>query len=247
MFLFSVFCLACGFAKNGVTLDILNGILGIWSAAAVPPAQGILGTIYEKPSRRKNKVFGCFSAGNPLGFVFGTIMSGVFTKVFNWKAGFWFLAVVYLVVTLVAIFTVPRDTTVKQRLNEESLKRLDLPGTALTILGIGMFCAALSLGGDAEDGWRTPYVLVLLVLGVLLMAAFVVWEIRYPYAMIDMRIWKDRDFSLVSIYYPRLLVNRNLLICRPVAPNSLLRIHWVPGIVFLAVSLLPDCPRVVFA
>lgn len=43
--------------------------------------------------------------------------------------------------------------------------------------------------------------LVLLLLGLILMSAFVVWEIKYPYAMIDMAVWKDRDFSLVSISF----------------------------------------------
>ncbi|KAF1961337.1 hypothetical protein CC80DRAFT_488635 [Byssothecium circinans] len=199
MVLFSVFCLGAGFSKNGLTLDIMNGILGIFSASAVPPAQGMLGTIYAKPSKRKNRVFGCFSAGNPLGFVFGTIFSGLATQIFNWRASYWLLAIVYLVVSVVAVFTVPTDRTDKIRLDEESVKRLDLVGTAMTILGIGMFCAALSLGGDAPNGWKTPYVLVLLILGILLIAAFVVWEIKYPYAMIDMNIWKDRDFSLLLV------------------------------------------------
>lgn len=143
MFLFAVFSLGAGFSKNGITLDILCGVLGIFSASAVPPAQGMLGVIYEKPSKRKNRVFGCFSAGNPMGFVFGTILSGLFTQVFSWRAAFYLLAIVYLVTSIVAIFTVPRDTTPKQSLNAETIKKLDLPGTALTIFGIGMFCAAL--------------------------------------------------------------------------------------------------------
>ncbi|KAF1937239.1 hypothetical protein EJ02DRAFT_515332 [Clathrospora elynae] len=198
MFLFSIFCLGAGFSRSGMTLDILCGVLGIFSASAVPPAQGMLGTIYEKPSPRKNRAFGSFSAGNPMGFVFGTILSGLFTQLFNWRAGFFLLAIVYFCTSVVAVFTVPKDTTQKQKANVETLKKLDLPGTALTIFGIGMFCAALSLGGDAPNGWKTPYVLVLLILGVLLIAAFVVWEIKYPYAMIDMSIfWKDRDFSLL--------------------------------------------------
>lgn len=58
-----------------------------------------------------------------------------------------------------------------------------------------------SLASDAPQGWKTPYVLVLLLLGLILMSAFVVWEIKYPYAMIDMAVWKDRDFSLVSISF----------------------------------------------
>ncbi len=143
MLLFSAFCLGAGFSQSGVTLDVMCGILGIWSASAVPAAQGILGVIYEKPSPRKNKAFASFSAGNPFGFVFGTIVAGVFTKVFNWRASFFLLAIVYFCVSIVAIFTVPNDTTPKQTLNMETVQKLDLPGTAMTILGVGMFCSAL--------------------------------------------------------------------------------------------------------
>jgi hypothetical protein len=55
------------------------------------------------------------------------------------------------------------------------------------------------LASDAPQGWKTPYVIVLLILGILLIAAFVVWEIKYPYSIIDMTVFKDRDFSLVSV------------------------------------------------
>lgn len=78
-----------------------------------------------------------------MGFVFGTILSGLFTQVFSWRAGFFLLAIVYFVTSIVAAFTVPRDTQPKQTLDKETLKKLDFPGTALTIFGIGMFCAAL--------------------------------------------------------------------------------------------------------
>ncbi|KAG9769387.1 major facilitator superfamily transporter, partial [Aureobasidium melanogenum] len=72
LFIFAVFSLAAGFCKTPIAIDVLNGLMGLMTAASVPPAQGLLGTIYEKPSRRKNAAFACFSAGNPLGFVFGT-------------------------------------------------------------------------------------------------------------------------------------------------------------------------------
>ncbi|EMD87455.1 hypothetical protein COCHEDRAFT_1145117 [Bipolaris maydis C5] len=197
MFLYSVVCVGAGFSQNGMTLDALCGVLGIFSAAAVPPAQGMLGVIYAKPSQRKNRAFGCFSAGNPLGFVFGLILAGIFIQVFSWRAGFFLLAIVYFCTSIIAAFTVPKDTTPKQTFNAETMKKLDLPGTTLTIFGIGMFCAALSLGGNAPQGWKTPYVLVLLILGAILIILFIVWELKYPYAMIDMKIWRDRDFSLL--------------------------------------------------
>ena len=75
---------------------------------------------------------------------------------------------------------------------------------------VGLYVDENSLGADAPQGWKTPYVLVFLILGILLLVAFVVWEIKYPYAMIDMKIWKDRDFTLVSGHsHPVLRVTTN--------------------------------------
>lgn len=54
-----------------------------------------------------------------------------------------------------------------------------------------------SLGSDAPSGWKTPYVLVLLILGALFIVGFVFWERWYEYPLVPMFIWRDRDFSLV--------------------------------------------------
>lgn len=80
---FAVFVLLLGFAKNPFWMDIVLGILGISCAMVVPPAGGILGAAYEKPSKRKNMAFAAFSAGNPTGFVVGSITCGVATMLFS--------------------------------------------------------------------------------------------------------------------------------------------------------------------
>jgi MFS family permease len=93
MFLLSMGCFsACllimGFATNAFYMDIFCGLAGVCSAAAVPPAIGKLGAVYEKPSRRKNRAFACFSAGNPLGFALGAFIAGVAMDVANWRTVF---------------------------------------------------------------------------------------------------------------------------------------------------------------
>src|SRR6201996_9114666 len=143
LFLFSVLCLGAGFANRGVTLDIINGFMGLMSAAAVPPAQGMLAVIYDVPSERKNAVFACFSAGNPLGFVFGLISGGIVSQIFNWRAGFWWLAIVFFVLTIVAIFVLPKDDTPREKISKDTLRRFDLLGSLLAIAGTGLFAAAL--------------------------------------------------------------------------------------------------------
>ena len=143
LFLFAILALATGFSRDAFTLDVLNGMMGLVCASAIPSAQGILGSIYEKPSKRKNYAFACFSAGNPLGFVFSSIFSGIATQLFGWRASFWLLAIIYLVVTIIACFIVPVDDSKKLPLSVQSLKQFDVVGAVLTIGGIGLFSTGL--------------------------------------------------------------------------------------------------------
>ncbi|KAI9876282.1 MAG: hypothetical protein M1830_006881 [Pleopsidium flavum] len=197
MALFTIFALVAGFATNPLFMDTFNGLLGLCSAAAVPPAVGTLGSIYETPGKRKNYAFACFSAGNPLGFVFGGILSGAATKLINWRASFWLLAIIYLVFTVVAIFTVPKDQDESEKFGWEALKKFDILGTLCTIAGIALFSSSLSLAGDAPNGWRTPYVIVLLVVGVLFIGIFLWWESIFKFPLMPLRVWRDRNFSLI--------------------------------------------------
>ncbi|KAI5273145.1 putative transporter [Aureobasidium subglaciale] len=199
LFIFAVFSLAAGFSKTPIVLDVLNGMMGLMTAASVPPAQGLLGTIYEKPSRRKNAAFACFSAGNPLGFIFGTIFSGIASDLFNWRASFFLLAIIYLVFSILAMFTVPKDTTPKEPFTWETFKKLDPIGVVLTIAGVGMCCAALSSGDTVPQGWETSYIIAMLIIGALLIVAFVFWENYYPHPLVPMSIWFDKNFSLLMI------------------------------------------------
>lgn len=143
LFVFVIFATATGFSRDALTLDVLNGVMGLASASTIPSAQGILGSIYDRPSKRKNYAFACFTSGNHLGFVFSSIFSGIATQFFGWRASFWLLAIIYLVVAIIACFTVPVDDSEKLPLSMKSLKQFDMIGAVLTIGGIGLFAAGI--------------------------------------------------------------------------------------------------------
>ncbi|KAI0489893.1 major facilitator superfamily domain-containing protein [Xylaria cf. heliscus] len=197
---FSLFSLVVAFAQNPFWLLIVCGVLGIPAAMVVPPAIGILGAAYHTPSKRKNAAFSSFSAGNPLGFVFGTILCGIATQIFNWRAAFILLSIIWAVFTVFAFWAVPNVETferapLRQRLG--ALKQFDYLGTVLTIFGTGMFTAGLTLG--PQDGWSRAHVIALIVVGILLLVAFVFWEKVFPTPLMPLYIWKDRNFSLIII------------------------------------------------
>lgn len=142
---FTIAMLFAGFATNAIYMDVFSGITGLFSAAVVPPAVGTLGVIYERPSKRKNRAFACFSAGDTLGFVGGTVISGIAFHAYNWRAS-WTVAVIYAVLTLLTVWTVPNDvhSTTRTALTWGSFKKFDLLWMFLVMTGIALFSSSLT-------------------------------------------------------------------------------------------------------
>lgn len=223
---FTISLLIAGFATNAIYMDVFSGVLGLFAAAVVPPAVGALGATYEKPSKRKNLAFACFSAGNPLGFVGGMIISGVAAHLYNWRASFWALAVVYAIFTILTVWTVPADGFARTPLSVQALKQFDLLGMGLVVVGFAFFSSSLSyvflfppvncihvllgisadltifiyrLAGDAPDGWKTGYVLALFIVGFFLLVVFLYWQSVATNPLMPLWVWRDRNFSLVCV------------------------------------------------
>ncbi|KAL4943224.1 hypothetical protein BDV06DRAFT_221466 [Aspergillus oleicola] len=198
---FSASALLLGFAKNAFWMDIVAGILGLFSALVVPPAAGSLGAAYEQPSKRKNFAFACFSAGTPVGFGLGSIIMGVAARVSGWRAGFWVFAVVWVALTVLSFWVVPGgmetyESTAKFKVRfKDSMSRFDFLGTFLAVFGVGLLTTGLTLG--PSDGWKTGHVIAMLILGFFLLVAFVLWENHYRHPLMPLHIWKDRIFALL--------------------------------------------------
>lgn len=113
----------------------------------IPPAIGIMGAAYQVPSKRKNMAFSAFSAGNPLGFVFGLIVSGISASISTWRAAYIVLAILWALFTAHAVWAIPDVESFGRKPFRErvvALKQFDYVGTILTIFGTGMFTAALT-------------------------------------------------------------------------------------------------------
>ncbi|KAH0495967.1 hypothetical protein TgHK011_009490 [Trichoderma gracile] len=202
---FSVSSLILGFSQNPFWMNILCGFLGLFSAVIVPPAIGILGAAYSEPSKRKNWAFACFSAGNPVGFGLGSIIMGISAKILDWRAGFFFFTILWGLLAIASVWVVPSIEAFEPgpfgtRL-KVALRRFDVVGTAMTIVGVGLFTTGLTLG--PVDGWKTGHVIAMLVVGFSLLVGFVVWERRCPHPLMPLHIWRDKGFAFlmpVSIF-----------------------------------------------
>lgn len=194
---FAITSLVSGFVKNDIAFDVLRGIQGLATGAAVPAAVGILGSLYRKPSKRKNYAMACFAAGAPLGFVCGLVIGGICAEFIGWRGIMFFLAIIYAIACIGVFFVVPADAPLTIKEVKEKLLVQDYGGAFLCLSGFTLFVFAMTQADAAPEKWNTPYIIALIILGGLFIAAFVVYECYIPQnPIMPPHIWKCVGFPI---------------------------------------------------
>jgi MFS family permease len=168
------------YSDDGGVLFIFARVMqGIGPAITLPNSLAILGVCYWGKGRRKDMVFAIFGGVAPGGAVSGAAFAGLFSLAW-WPWTYFALALVLLVVAAVAAYAIP-DLEHKSDLVQQGLRgkllSLDLPGAMLGIAALVLINFAWNQAPIA--GWAEAYVIVSLVLGFLLAAAFFIIEIKF--------------------------------------------------------------------
>ncbi|EJU05737.1 hypothetical protein DACRYDRAFT_20129 [Dacryopinax primogenitus] len=165
------FTIACGFAQQGVTIILMRAFAGMGIAATIPACLGILARTFP-PSRARSIAFATFSAGAPVGAAFGLVLGGILTQyaAISWRAIFFVMAGIGALTLIGAWFSFPPDAPLAED------RRVDWTGALLITVGLVLFTFVLGQGEIAPQGWRTPYIIALLVVGLMMIFLFILWE-----------------------------------------------------------------------
>ena len=185
---FSSASLLCGLAWNITVLDVARGLQGIGGAALFATALALIGHEYRGPER-----FGAIAVwGATVGAAVasGPLVGGVLTDAFGWRWVFFVNVPVGAFALLIA-----RTRMIESR---------DLGALRTDLAGLVSFTAALFLivfgllRGNAE-GWGSGLILSTLVAGVVLLAVFVLVEVRQERPMLDISLFRRPAFLGVSL------------------------------------------------
>ncbi|KAG1789251.1 major facilitator superfamily domain-containing protein [Suillus plorans] len=171
------FSLGCGFAQSGTTLVVLRAFQGTGAAATIPSALGILAHAFP-PSRMRSIAFATFAAGAPVGGAFGMIIGGVLTQITSthWRSPFYLVAAMSALTGISGMISFDADVT--------SAEAVDWIGVSLITVGLVLILFVLGQGEVAPEGWKTPYIITLLIVGIIMVLLFLLWE-RYLEQGID--------------------------------------------------------------
>lgn len=165
-FWFSAWSLAAGFMTKPVPFIICRAMQGLGASAFLPTGIMLLGRVY-RPGPRKNFVFGMYGAIAPAGFFFGMVMGGAAAEMLSWRWFFWIGAALSFTATAMSLAAIPRDWSAARAAGA----RMDWWGLGTICPGLVFLVFAVTQSSAAPRGWATPYIIALVVLGVLFLAA----------------------------------------------------------------------------
>lgn len=132
----------------------------------------------------------------------GLLMGGLTTQYTStsWRTYFYLVTGFCVLLAVVSLFAVPGSVRPHRRTPDA---RVDWLGALLAVSGFVLFTFALAEGEGAPQGWKTPYIPALLVVGFFLILAFIGWqwqmERRENQPLMRLSIWRKGRFAVLQM------------------------------------------------
>ena len=164
-----------------------RALQGLGAAGVMPLSLALLSGAVA-PARRPLAI-GIWGGVSGLGVAVGPLVGGAIMEGWDWQAIFWINVPVAIIAIPLALVVLRNDFGARAR--------IDVPGAILAAAGVLALVHAIVRGND--DGWDSVGVIAELILGSLLVVAFVLWQARTASPLVPLRLFRDRSFSVTNV------------------------------------------------
>lgn len=192
LYLFSMACftlgsLLCGLAWNVPSLVAFRVLQGLGGGMMSPLGMTILFKVV--PPEQRGTLMGIFGLPLMVAPVLGPTVGGYIVEYIDWRVIFTMNIPVGIIGLLLG-YTILRETERIPNL------RFDMWGFLLSGGGFALLLYGLTYG--ATDGWGSPHIVAEVGGGVLLLVLWVVVELTDDQPLLDLRIFRNRTYSLAT-------------------------------------------------
>ncbi len=184
--IFTLGSIAAALAPSVDTLNMARAFQGLGGAIVMPLTLTILSNAV--PAAKRGLALGAWGGISGLAVAFGPLVGGAIVQGIAWQWIFW------LNVPIGALLIPLALSRLKESYGPEG--RLDLPGLGLASAGLFGIVWGLIRGNSV--GWASPQIVIALLVGLVLVAAFVAWELRTEAPMLPMRFFRNTTFALAN-------------------------------------------------
>src|ERR1051325_5120225 len=174
--LFSLSSLTGGLAPSELVLILARVVQGLGAAMASATGLSILAAVFPE-GKERNRALSVFAAATGSGFAAGMILGGVITATLGWRWVFDINVPIGIIVSLLSAKYISSNTTGLTHENKQQHHHhLDIFGAVL--ITAGLMLLVYSLTSAQNTGIGSIQTLELLLLSVIVLAAFVLIEYR---------------------------------------------------------------------
>jgi EmrB/QacA subfamily drug resistance transporter len=186
---FTVASLLAGLAWSEASLIAARALQGLGAAIITPAALSILSTTFAE-GRERNIALGAWGAVGGFGAVAGVLLGGILTDALSWE---W----IFFVNVPVGAAGFVLAPLLLQESRDARVRRFDVPGAVLVTGGLSSLVYAITQAG--QDGWLAPETLAVFAGSLLLLGAFVGWEVRHPEPLMRFGILRIRTLTGANV------------------------------------------------
>ena len=199
--LFSVSSLMCGLAPSLGMLIFFRVLQGIGGGGLAPVEQAILVDTF--PADKRAAAFALYSMAIVTAPAVGPPLGGWITDSFSWRWVF-FINVPIGIVSLLLTSRIVSDPPAFKREVEAARQsgRLKVDYVGIVLIAIGFACLEVVLDrGQREDWFDSQFIVSFFAVAIFALVIAVVWELRHPDPVVELRLLKERNFALANSFY----------------------------------------------
>ncbi len=171
-------------------LIAMRAVMGVSGAVILPLMQAMLPVMFAPDERQR--ALGFAGAGAFLGLPLGPLVAGFLLTHYDWGSIFLINGPVVVLALIGAWFFVPESKDLSPR-------RLDWLGAVLEVIGVTAVVYAII--EEPVHGWGDAQVYGPLAGGAVLLTAFVLWELRTAFPLVDLNLFRSARFSWATFAF----------------------------------------------
>jgi EmrB/QacA subfamily drug resistance transporter len=183
LLLFAAASAGCALAPNVETLIAARAVQGAGAALLMPLGLALLSQAF--PPERRGAAIGIFSAITGLAVAAGPLVGGAVVEGLSWHWIFWLNVPIGVVAAPLAM----------RKMRESYGPRTAIDVTGLVLVSGGSLGVVWGLVRGNQSGWSSPEVVTSLVAGVVLLGAFVRWQLQTATPMLPPTLFRSRAFT----------------------------------------------------
>ncbi len=187
----------CGLAPSLGMLILFRVLQGAGGGGLQPSEQAILADTFH-PSKR-GMAFAVYGMAVVVAPAIGPTLGGWITDNFSWRWIFY----INVPVSILSLYLTHKLVEDPPYLKQEKEKRkgvsVDYMGLALVSLGIGALQIVLDKGQES-DWFSSHWITVMMIVAVVLLVSWVVWEWHHPHPIVELTLLKKRNFATAMFF-----------------------------------------------